>query len=129
MSELRELAVSGAFALLAGVAVWPPVEALLYWRWLPGAAAAGDLIVLPVAVLSVSLGVGFAAATGIGPRRFLPGGMAAYLTGMALIEAALAPESPVHLVLYAAVLVALTAGVALGVAASGPMRPASSPRD
>ena len=129
MSRPKAVVVSAAYAFLAGLVVWPPVEALLYWRWLPGVSAVGDLIVLPVAVVSVSLGVGFATATGIGPRTFLVGGAAAYLLGMATIETAIAPESPAHLVLYVLVLVALTVGVALGVVVRGSTRSAASAPD
>jgi hypothetical protein len=127
VSDSRSFALSLAFALLAGLVVWPPVEGALYWLWLPGAAAVGDLIALPVAALAGALGLCFAAATGVGPRTFLAGGLAAYLVGMALIEATLAPESPGHLVLYGFVLLALAVGVTVGQVIRGRRRSDGAP--
>ncbi|WP_336002618.1 hypothetical protein [Halorientalis halophila] len=120
MKPPRAVAASAAFALCAGVAVWPPVDSLLYWQWLPGAAALGDLVVAPVSILALCLGIGFGAVTGVEPRYFFVGGLTAYLLGNAVLALAVAPDSPVHLLLYAYLLSVLTAGVTIGAVAWDP---------
>lgn len=110
--EPREIGASAAVALLAGALVWPPVEGLRYWTRLE---PIGDAVVIPVAVVSVLLGAGFARFVPVAPRSFAVGATGAYLGAMGAI-ALTGPESPVHLVLYGIVLLGLIVGVG-GVAA------------
>jgi len=104
----RQVVASALFALLAGAVVWPPVEGLLYWTALD---ALGDAVVVPVALVSVALGAGFARAYPVEPRAFTMGATGAYLLAMGVVRRWLAPDSPVHLVLYSAVLIGLAVGV------------------
>lgn len=106
----RDVAASGAFALLAGVVLWPP--GAVYWTGV--AAAVGEIPAIGLVVFSaVALGVAFSRVTQIGVRRFLGGGVPAYVVGMAAIRVVSAPDSPVHLVWYAGLLACLGGGVAL----------------
>lgn len=107
--------LSGLFALLAGAVVWPPVEGLLYWTAFD---ALGDAVILPVLLVSALLGAGFAYLTPIEPRSFAIGATGAYLLGMGIVRVGLAPDSPVHFVLYSVVLI----GLAIGVGAVAAMR-------
>lgn len=109
----RPVLRSAVFALVAGVILWPPVPELLYWSafdWL------GDAVVVPVLAASVAVGAGFGALTAISWRSFAVGGTLAYLLGMVGVQAVLAPEGPVHLLLYGTVLIGVVAGVAISTA-------------
>lgn len=104
-----EIAVGGLLAAVGGALIWPP--RYVYWT------AVADVVGAPVTLLLVAgICVGLGAAVGlfapISPRNFAGGGLVAYLVGMVLIESILAPESPVHLMLYGGVLVCLVVGVA-----------------
>jgi hypothetical protein len=106
----REIAASALFALVAGAAVWPPVEGLLYWTAL---GALGDAVLVPVGLLAALLGAGFARTIPVAPRSFALGATGAYLVGMGVVEWWLGPDSPVHLLLYGVVLIGLAVGVGL----------------
>jgi len=111
----REILASALFALVAGAVVWPPVEELLYWTAL---APLGDAVVVPVVLASVLLGAGFARRWPVAPRSFAIGATGAYLLAMGVVEWVLIPDSPVHFVLYSAILI----GLAVGVGAVAAMR-------
>lgn len=104
----RQIAASALFALLAGAVVWPPVEGLLYWAALE---PIGDAVVVPVLLVSAALGAGFARLYPVEPRAFTMGATGAYLLAMGVVRWWLAPDSPVHLVLYSVVLIGLAVGV------------------
>jgi hypothetical protein len=109
-SSLRSTAASALFATLAALVLWPP--GAVYWDAV--AAVVGDAVTLAtVAALAVGLGAAFAWATGVDPVRFAAGGLVAYAVGMAAVEALLEPDSPVHLLGYAALLCCLLTGVAV----------------
>jgi len=106
----RHVAGSAVATFLAGLALWPPRT--VYWTRL--AAVAGDGVTLSVvALLAVALGAAFAWLTGVDVASFAGGGLVAYAVGMAAIEAWLSPDSPAHLVWYAALLACLVGGAAL----------------
>ncbi|WP_251329847.1 hypothetical protein [Haloplanus pelagicus] len=108
---VREVVASGAFALLSGTVLWPP--GTVYWTAI--AAVVGKSVTLGVVLLvAVGFGVGFGRLTRVRARRFLVGGVAAYVVGMVAIEVVSSPTSPVHLVWYAAVLACLVGGTVLG---------------
>jgi hypothetical protein len=64
-------------------------------------------------VLAVLLGAAFARTTAVALPWVAAGGAVAYVAGMVVVDVAFQPESPVHYVLYAGLLVALVAGAAL----------------
>lgn len=99
---------SAVFTLVAGVILWPPVSELQYWSIFD---RFGDAVILLVLAVSVAVGVGFGALTKVSPRSFAVGGMLAYLLGMGGIETVLAPDSPVHFLLYGIILLGMAAGV------------------
>lgn len=106
----RDVARSAVAAFLAGVALWPPRA--VYWTRL--ATVAGDGVTLwVVALLAVALGAAFAWLTGADLPSFAGGGLVAYAVGMVAIDVALSPDSPAHLVWYAALLACLVGGAAL----------------
>jgi len=106
----RDVVVSGAFALLSGVVLWPP--GAVYWTSV--AAAVGEIPTIGLVVFSaVALGVAFGRVTGIRVWRFLGGGIPAYVVGMVAIRVVSAPDSPAHLVWYAGLLACLGGGVVL----------------
>jgi hypothetical protein len=109
-SPLRAVAASAAFALLAGAALWPPRA--VYWHRL--AAAVGDAVTLAlVGLLALALGAAFTRVASVAVRPFVVGAAVAYVVGMGAIAALLAPDSPVHLVWYAALGACLVGGAAL----------------
>jgi len=106
----RAVAGSAVFAALAGLALWPPRA--VYWTRV--AAVVGDAVTLAVvATLALALGMAFATLADVAVAPFAVGGLVAYAVGMVAIEAWLAPDSPVHLVGYGALLACLVCGVAL----------------
>jgi len=115
-TSLRQIAASALFALLAGAVVWPPVEGLLYWTVL---GALGDAVVVPVFLVSAALGAGFARLYPVEPRAFTMGATGAYLLAAGVIRWWLAPDSPVHLVLYSVILIGLAVGVGVVAARRG----------
>ncbi|WP_299331994.1 hypothetical protein [Haloplanus sp.] len=109
--HLQETAVSGVFASLAGVVLWPPGG--VYWT--PVATAVGETITLIiVATAAFGLGAIFAWLTGVSSARFAAGDFAAYTVGMVAIEVAIAPDSPVHLAWYAGLAACLAVGAGVG---------------
>jgi hypothetical protein len=112
----REILSSAVFALVAGAILWPPASELVYWDVF---AAMGDAVVLLVLVGSVAVGFVFGALTGVSRRSFAVGGTLAYLIGMAGIEVALTTDSPVHFLLYGAILIGLCLGVVVAKAEPG----------
>ncbi|AZH24808.1 hypothetical protein [Haloplanus aerogenes] len=111
-SSLRSVAASAAFVFLAGLVLWPP--RVVYWTRL--AAVVGEPVTLGVVCfLALVLGAAFAHVTDVDVRSVAAGGVVAYLVGMALIETALTPDSPVHLVWYAALGACLVGGTVLGI--------------
>jgi len=106
----RAVARSAVATFLAGLALWPPRA--VYWTRLE--VVVGDAVTLAlVALLAVGLGAVLARVVGADLPSFAVGGSVAYAVGMAAIEVWLSPDSPVHLVWYAALLVCLVAGAAL----------------
>lgn len=106
----RAVAGSAVATFLAGLALWPPRA--VYWTRL--AAVVGDGITLSVVVLlAVALGAVFAWLTGVDGPSFAAGGLVAYAVGMVAIEVWLSPDSPAHLVWYAALLACLVGGAVL----------------
>jgi len=104
----RTVAVSAAFAAVAGLALWPP--GAVYWTAV--AAAVGEAATLAlVVVAALALGGAFGALTGVDVRAFAAGAALAYLLGMAAV--ARSPDSPVHLFLYGGIAVCLVAGTAV----------------
>jgi hypothetical protein len=109
-SALRQSLSSAAFVVVAGAVLWPP--GAVYWTAV--AAVVGDGVALAVVgMLAVALGAGFAHATAVDVPWVAAGGAVAYVAGMVVVDVVIQPESPVHYVLYAGVLVALVAGAAL----------------
>jgi hypothetical protein len=108
--SLRSVVASAAVVALAGLALWPPRA--VYWTRL--ARVVGDGVTLAaVCLLALALGAAFARVTGVGVCSVAAGGVVAYVLGMVAIEAALRPESPVHLVWYAVLVGCLVGGAAL----------------
>jgi len=106
----RAVARSAVAALLAGLVIWPPRA--VYWPRLAAVVGDGPTLAL-VALLAVGLGAVLAWLLGADVRSFAVGALLAYAAGMAAIEAWLSPDSPVHLVWYAALLACLVGGAAL----------------
>lgn len=117
----REILYSAAFALVAGAILWPPASELVYWDAFD---AFGDAVILLVLVGSVALGFVFGALTRVSPRSFAVGGTLAYLIGMAGIEVTLTTDSPVHFLLYGAILIGLCLGVVVAKIGPGNSLPA-----
>lgn len=111
--SIKEIAVSGVFAFVAGFFVWPP--RYNYWASLYDAfGISSDYVLLAVMLLfSILLGAGFERITDVRLLNFVVGGLIAYLIGMWWIEREMEPISPVHLILYGVVLVGFVAGVAV----------------
>ncbi|WP_436927708.1 hypothetical protein [Halosimplex amylolyticum] len=107
--NLRAVAVSGAVAAVAGVALWPPRA--VYWTAVAERIGEGPTLGVVVA-LAVGLGGAFATITDVRLREFALGATIAYAIGMATIAVAIAPDSPVHLGLYGGIALCLVAGVA-----------------
>lgn len=106
----RTVAVSAAFAAVAGLALWPP--GAVYWTAV--AAAVGEAATLAlVVVAALALGGAFGALTGVDVQAFAAGAALAYLLGMAAVAVARSPDSPVHLFLYGGIAVCLVAGTAV----------------
>jgi len=115
-SPLRSISASVAFALLAGVALWPPRA--VYWTRL--AAVVGDAVTLAlVGFVALVLGAAFTRLAGVATRPFALGVGLAYVVGMAAIDGLLAPDSPVHLVWYAALAACFVGGAAVQARAAG----------
>lgn len=106
----REICYSAAFALAAGAILWPPTPELVYWGAFD---VIGDAVILFVLGASVAVGLVFGTLTAVSPRPFAVGGTIAYLIGMAGIEAVLTPDSPVHFLLYGAILIGQCLGVVI----------------
>lgn len=104
MGRPRDPILSALFATFAGATLWP--LGAVYWSPLGGA-----LSLAVVATLAFALGAAFARVTGVRPGAFAAGGVAAYAVGMVAVEATIGPDSPVHLLLYAGLLVCLLVGV------------------
>ncbi|MGM0372649.1 MAG: hypothetical protein ACQEQJ_09145 [Halobacteriota archaeon] len=107
----REAALGWAFVLLAGWALWPPRA--VYWSALAEVAGA-PLTLLLVGALAVGLGFAVGFLRGVAVRPFVAGALLAYGSGMLAIEVVVRPESPVHLLLYGALLGCLVGGAVLG---------------
>ena len=104
---LREAALSWVFVLLGGWVLWPPRA--VYWQTL--AEYVGDpLTLLVVGILAVGFGFIFVHVTTVQMRPFVAGSVLSYLTGMLAIKAVLAPDSPVHLILYGGLLLCIDSG-------------------
>jgi len=106
----RSVAASTVFVALAGLALWPPRFA--YWRGL-AASIGGGITLVVVCLLALGLSAAFWRVTGVAVRVLALGGTAAYLLGMAAIEATLTPDGPVHFVWYAVLATCLVGGAAL----------------
>lgn len=106
----KSIARSWAFVLTVGAVLWPP--GVVYWE--PVATIIGDgATLLLVGVVAVGIGAAFIRIATIDMASFIVGGVLAYLTGMAVLELALSPESPAHFVLYAGLLGCLIGGGSL----------------
>ena len=108
--QCRAVARSAVAALLAGLALWPPRA--VYWTRLAAVVGDGPTLTL-VALLAVGLGAVLARVAGVDFPSFAVGALLAYAVGMAAVEAWLSPDSPAHLVWYAALLACLVGGAAL----------------
>lgn len=105
-----DILTSALFGLLAGVLLWPP----RYVYWTHAAVVIGEAAVLAVvAGLALAVGLSVRRTTHVSPGRFAVGGALAYLVGMALIEATLSPDSPVHLGLYGGLLGCMVVGTVI----------------
>ena len=105
--DLREIALSWIFVLLVGWILWPPRA--VYWQSL--AKYVGDpLTLLTVGILALGSGFAFVHLTTVQARPLVAGAGLAYLSGMVVIETVLAPDSPVHLILYGGLLLCLVSG-------------------
>lgn len=108
---LRDVALSWIFVLLAGWTLWPPRA--VYWQSL--AKYVGDpLTLLIVGILAIGFGFAFERLTAFQAMAFIIGAGLAYLSGMIAIETVLAPDSPVHLILYGGLLLGIGGGGLLG---------------
>lgn len=107
--EWRDVALSGAFAFLAGLALWPPRA--VYWAELTPIFGAGGTILL-VGVAAVVLGAAFEYLTDVDLHPFAAGTASAYAVGAVAIAFVLGPDSPVHLVWYGLLALCLSSGVA-----------------
>ena len=104
---LRDGALSWGFVLLGGLVLWPPRA--VYWEFL--AKYMGDpLTFLVVGILAIGFGFAFVHLTTVQRGPFVAGGVLAYLSGMVAIERVLAPDSPVHLILYGGLFFCIVAG-------------------
>ncbi|UWG46772.1 hypothetical protein HSRCO_0476 [Halanaeroarchaeum sp. HSR-CO] len=108
---LRETGFGWAFVLLAGWVLWPPRA--VYWSALAEIVGAPLTLVL-VGALAVGLGFAVGVLRGVAIRPFVAGALLAYGSGMLAIEVVVRPESPVHLLLYGALLGCLVGGAVLG---------------
>lgn len=107
--DWRGVSVSAAFALFAGLALWPPRG--VYWAELAEVLGGGPTILL-VGVAAVVLGVAFEYLTDVDVGDFAAGTAVAYVVGGVLVAVLLGPDSPVHLAWYALLGLCLFAGVA-----------------
>lgn len=104
---VAEVVTTTAVVLVVGYLLWPP--GYVYWDGLVDRLGAVATLAV-VAGLAAGVGAWFARTSAIALRHLLAGGVVAYVAGMAAIEAVIAPASPVHLVWYAVLLVALLGG-------------------
>ena len=102
MNRVTEVATSALAAFCVGVAVWPPWSEALYWSAV--ADAVGTILTLAVVFAVCAVAGGAAARLGLSLESLTAGGAIAYALGMAGIEATMSPDSPVHFLLYAALL-------------------------
>ncbi|WP_135303530.1 hypothetical protein [Haloarcula amylovorans] len=109
-NRITEAVAGGAFAFLAGALLWPPRA--VYWTALSDRVGTAPTLAL-VALLAVAAGAAFSRTIGIPTTSLAAGGPLAYLVGMALVERAMTPDSPVHFLLYGALLCCLLVGSAL----------------
>jgi len=117
--RLHELLSSIAAITVAVLVLWPPVDALQWWTLLPERFQ-GDFVLLGLFFgLGTLAGVIITAFAGIRPRYLLAGGTVAYVGAMVTIEVLFTPESPVHLLLYAVILVSILCGGLVGSVLSG----------
>ena len=108
----RRAAVAGSalFVLVAGAVLWPP--GAVYWTALAAVVGDGPTLAV-VALLGGVAGVAFVRVTGVSGADLARGALVAYVLGMAAIEASTSPDSPVHLLGYAALAGCLVGGGAL----------------
>lgn len=106
----RAVTGSAVVTFLAGLALWPPRA--VYWTRLAALVGDGPTLAI-VCLLAFALGMAFVWLSGVDTRSFALGGLAAYVVGMAAIEMLVRPDSPAHLVWYAALLACLVGGAVL----------------
>ena len=105
--SVRDTARSFVFVILAGWMLWPPRA--VYWQ--PLSDYVGEPItVLCIGMLAIGFGVIFGYLASVSARSFIVGAVIAYLTGMGAIELVLSPDSPVHLLLYAGLVLCFLGG-------------------
>lgn len=110
-----EIAASAAAVFVVGIVLWPPTDTLWQWWTVLPDSMRGDLILLALLlVASVAVGVGLTSAGGVGLSELAIGGLLAYVVGMTLVEIAIAPDSPAHLLLYGTILVGVLLGAVGG---------------
>lgn len=103
----RDVAVSALVTFVAGYALWPPGR--VYWTAV--ADAVGGAVTMALVVLLAALvGAGLAALADLGLGSIALGGVLAYAVGMVLVAVVVAPDSPVHLLLYGGLFVCALAG-------------------
>ncbi len=108
----RRAAVAGSalFVLVVGAVLWPP--GAVYWTALAAVVGDGPTLAV-VALLGGVAGAAFVRVTGVSGADLARGALVAYVLGMAAIEAGTSPDSPVHLLGYAALAGCLVGGGAL----------------
>lgn len=102
-----DVLLSWILVLVVGIGLWPPRA--VYWESVATHIGDGPTLLI-VGVVALLVGVAIHWATSITLYSFVIGSIAAYVSGMAAIAVVLEPDSPVHLVLYAAILLCLIGG-------------------
>lgn len=111
VGRLAEVVASALAFLLAGYALWPPGD--VYWTSV--AARIGDAATMAVVLaLAAGVGAGVGTVSDVDFEHLAVGGGIAYAVGMAVVEIATSPDSPVHLILYGGLLVCMLLGAVGG---------------
>ena len=104
---LRDIALSWIFSLIIGWILWPP--GAVYWSYLAKFVGQPSTL-LVVGILATGFGFVFVYLTTVQIRPFVAGTVLGYLSGMIAIGTFITPDSPVHLVLYGGLLLAIGSG-------------------
>ena len=110
-----DVAASAVVLFVVGIVLWPPADVLWEWWGVLPESMRGDLVLLAMLfVSSGAAGAGLSRLVGVGLAELAVGGVIAYAVGMGLIEIAIAPDSPAHLLLYGVILVGAFLGAVGG---------------